>query len=108
MCKAFFDDATIKTASELRKSVFFFSRRSGGLFFPFSFFFERKLSPSLLPSPSAMICPCVKRGHTPLHWAAMCGYDKCVQVLIEAGADLKAKDDVREEGGYHVLQCRGR
>ena len=44
-----------------------------------------------------MICPCVKDGETPLHYAAKKGHDKCVQVLIEAGADPKAKDDVREE-----------
>ena len=51
-----------------------------------------------LPPPSAMICPCVKNGYTPLHRAARWGDDdKCVQVLIEAGADLEAKDDVREE-----------
>ena len=54
-------------------------------------------SPSLLPPPSAMICPCVKVGETPLHAAAEEGKDKCVQVLIEAGADLEAKTNVREE-----------
>ena len=56
-------------------------------------------SPYSLPSPpSAMICPCVKYGDTPLHVAAGVGKDKCVQVLIEAGADLEAKDNyVREE-----------
>ena len=54
-------------------------------------------SPSLAPPPSAMICPCVKDGRTPLHLAAQTGKDKCVQVLIEAGADLKAKNNVREE-----------
>ena len=44
-----------------------------------------------------MICPCVKNGYTPLLAAAYNGKDKCVQVLIEAGADLEAKDGVREE-----------
>ena len=29
--------------------------------------------------------------------AAKGGEDKCVQVLIEAGADLEAKNNVREE-----------
>ena len=40
---------------------------------------------------------CDKGGYTPLHYAALNGRDKCVQVLMEAGADLKAKSNVRHE-----------
>ena len=34
---------------------------------------------------------------TPLLRAARWGHDKCVQMLIEAGADLETKTNVREE-----------
>ena len=33
---------------------------------------------------------------TPLHWAALFGYDKVVSILLGAGAEVDSKDNVRE------------
>ena len=35
-----------------------------------------------------------QRGNTPLHWAAGNGKVECVKVLVEAGANIEAKDNV--------------
>ena len=45
-------------------------------------------------------------GHTPLHAAAFMGRDAVVRVLVEEGADVTAKNKVRERrvgGDGHML-----
>ena len=41
-------------------------------------------------------------GWTALIYAAQQGHLSCLEVLVEKGADLNAKDNVRDECGGHV------
>ena len=41
-------------------------------------------------------------GYTALMIAAMNGHLSCLELLVEKGADLNAKDNVRDECGGHV------
>ena len=41
------------------------------------------------------ICANTQFGLTPLIWAALKGHADCVRVLVEAGADMDGKDNVR-------------
>ena len=34
-----------------------------------------------------------------MHWSAGMGKDPCLKLLLEAGAEIEAKDDVREGWG---------
>ena len=56
-----------------------------------------------LPHPIASSPPpfgvIFQDGWTPLHIAALKGYEAIVTLLLEAGADTKAKDKVRDERG---------
>lgn len=43
-------------------------------------------------------CPChlePQAQKTPLHNAASCGHEGCIQMLIKKGADVRAQDKVR-------------
>ena len=63
------------------------------------------LPPSLalsLPLPLSLptdTCPRVQDGDTPLHEAARNGKAEAAAALLQAGADINAKDNVSREGG---------
>ena len=61
------------------------------------------LSPPVLPAPMSQS---QKMAH---HWAAEKGNLECLEVLIKAGCDVMAKDEVCDEwGGYVRVRVRMR
>ena len=46
-------------------------------------------------------------GHTPLYFAAHHGHEKVVQLLVQAGADKDAPDEVREGRRGEVGRMNG-
>ena len=62
----------------------------------------RILPPSLAP---LLLCPSPisQEGHTALMIAVKEGKDKCVKLLLEAGCDKEAKDNVRDECGVVIM-----
>ena len=63
--------------------------------------------PSFLPPPPfppflSYDVTMFQDGSTALMLAAMYGHLACVKVLVEKGADLEAKNNVRDECGGHV------
>ena len=44
------------------------------------------------------LCPAAQKGTTALIWASICGHESVVKVLLEAGADKEAKNEVRVSG----------
>jgi hypothetical protein len=49
------------------------------------------------------ICTVRQDKWTPLHWAARNGHKEIVVALLEGGADIEAKDDVRGCNGRRIL-----
>ena len=45
-------------------------------------------------------------GYTALHRSALKGHDACLKLLLEAGADITAKDDAREGWGAVLAVAR--
>jgi ankyrin repeat protein len=43
----------------------------------------------------ALRCARAQNGRTPLHWAAEGGHPPVVKLLVDSGADVEAKDNVR-------------
>ena len=39
-------------------------------------------------------------GYTALHWAAKGGHVACLEVLLDKGSDVMAKDEVRDRSGW--------
>ena len=46
--------------------------------------------------------PMFQDGYTALMGAALNGHLSCLEVLVEKGADLNAKNNVRDECGGHM------
>lgn len=59
----------------------------------FSFRDNEQMFKLMLESPGVDIEIKNRSSHTPLHHAARCELDKCVKLLIDAGANLNALDD---------------
>ena len=47
-----------------------------------------------------------QRGYTALHRSALNGDDACLKLLLEAGADITAKNEVREGWGVVLAVAR--
>ncbi|KAK5635619.1 hypothetical protein RRF57_011331 [Xylaria bambusicola] len=54
----------------------------------------------------------IRKGQTPLSWAARNGHEEIVQLLVEKGADIESKDSIgrtpllwaAEEGHQEIVQ----
>ena len=62
------------------------------------------LTPLTLPPPPPPLLS--QYNNTALHFSAWEGHDACLKVLLEAGADITAKDDVREGWGAVLAVAR--
>ena len=57
------------------------------------------------PRPPSLLCPVViQGGWMALHWAASGGHRDCVEVLLDKGADVMAKNKVSGECGGEVME----
>ena len=62
------------------------------------------LTPLTLPPPPPPLLS--QRKYTALHYSAMHGHDPVVELLLEAGAKIEAKDNVREGWGAVLAVAR--
>ena len=54
--------------------------------------------PPSTPRDALPVAAAAQAGHAPLKTAVFQGHEKCVAVLLEGGADVASKDNVRRPG----------
>ena len=63
-------------------------------------------TPLTLPPPPPPLLSQRMYKYTALHHSAMNGHDACLKLLLEAGADITGKDEVREGWGAVLAVAR--
>ncbi len=57
--------------------------------------------------PTGAVAAADHQGRTPLHWAAVWGHREAAGVLLDAGADLGARDELGDTPADVVGECAG-